>query len=111
MDANLSKQVEMLEFERRELESLCQEIVATLDMPGNAAQFAELGAPWHDLVKSWKKRFLEIRRPVIALPHSSHAILAAKQLLEEWNEAMTASCGPLSFEILVTPEKDSPDED
>ena len=111
MDANLSKQVEMLEFERRELESLCQEIVATLDMPGNAAWFAEMGAPWHDLVKNWKARFLELRRPVIALPCSPHAMLSATQLLEEWNEAMTASCGPSSFEILVTPEKAIPDED
>jgi hypothetical protein len=47
----------------RTVETLCGEIVATLNLEGNQKYFEDMPEHWHDLVTSWTERWRASRPP------------------------------------------------
>lgn len=53
----LANEVVALGERLKEIEVLCGEILATLNLAGNKQIFAELPPSWHELVELWTQRW------------------------------------------------------
>lgn len=61
MNTTLGKSVSELEERYQEVETLCGEMITTITMKSNRWVFDELPSTWHDMVKSWKRRWDEFK--------------------------------------------------
>jgi hypothetical protein len=57
----LAKEIIEVGQRLQEVESLCGEIIATLNLEGNQYYFEEMPEMWHDLVTLWTERWQATR--------------------------------------------------